>query len=242
MYYLKSRYYDPELRRFISADDQEVLTASPEIPADKNLFAYCDGNPLIRVDRGGTIWETLIDVVSLGASIVEVASNPGDPWAWAGMVGDVVDLVPCLTGVGETVRAIKTVNRVDKGVDNVIDAARTTYKMASKTSPIRQSTGSYEIMYKSGKNYVGKGGFKRAIKSAGRYANGHKLNNRNGDVVTSIRWKTAPNSRQAFIDEYYMQKNRGVLKDPNKVKPETYNLIWSPGRRYSGEYIPKRRR
>lgn len=37
------------------------------------------------------------------------------------------------------------------------------------------------------------------------------------------------------------RKTEGVLKGSIKVKPKTNNLIWSPGRRYSVEYIPKRR-
>lgn len=153
-------------------------------------------------------------------SIVEVASNPGDPWAWAGLVGDVIDVaVPCVGGIGEV---IKTCKETDNVID-VIDAAKSTYKAAKTTSPIKKATGSYEIIYKSGKNYVGKGGFNRAITSAKRYTK--------NDVVESIRWKSAPNTRKAFIDEYQMQKWRGVLSG-NKYN-QTYNKIWSPGRRYS---------
>lgn len=41
-------------------------------------------------------------------------------------------------------------------------------------------------MYKSGKNYVGKGTFNRAIQSAQRYTKPHKLNDNMGDEVLSI--------------------------------------------------------
>ena len=43
MYYLKSRYYDPELRRFISADVIAVTNTSLETLHNQNLYAYCDG-------------------------------------------------------------------------------------------------------------------------------------------------------------------------------------------------------
>ena len=39
MYYLKSRYYQPEICRFISADTIEVLDCQGDLN-DKNLYAY----------------------------------------------------------------------------------------------------------------------------------------------------------------------------------------------------------
>ena len=56
MYYLQSRYYDPVIGRFISSDDPTLVTASPTALTDKNLFAYCDNNPVMRVDYNGDYW------------------------------------------------------------------------------------------------------------------------------------------------------------------------------------------
>ena len=67
-YYLKSRYYDPEVCRFISPDDPGILTVSPLAIHDKNLFAYCDNNPTTRMDDGGEFWHILA-----GAAIGAVA-------------------------------------------------------------------------------------------------------------------------------------------------------------------------
>ncbi len=53
-YYLKSRYYDPAVGRFISPDDSAVITATPDALTDKNLYAYCDSNPVMRADNGGS--------------------------------------------------------------------------------------------------------------------------------------------------------------------------------------------
>ena len=93
------------------------------------LFSYCDNNPVVRVDHGGQFWETVFDVISLGASIIEVCVNPTDTWAWTGLAGDAVDLIPFVTGVGEVTRAVKTVDKVAdtvqiaKEVDFTDDAA-----------------------------------------------------------------------------------------------------------------------
>ena len=129
LYYVSSRYYDPETCRFINADTTDLITATPMALTDKNLFAYCDNNPVVRKDSGGAFWETAFDVISLCASIVEVCVNPADPWAWADLVGDAVDLIPFVTGVGEVTRAVKTIDKVTdtvqiaKAVDFTDDAA-----------------------------------------------------------------------------------------------------------------------
>lgn len=91
---------------------------------DKNLFAYCDNNPVTRTDDDGEFWETAFDVVSLTLSIVDVAKNPSDPWAWAGLVGDAVDLVPFVTGAGEIVKSIKVAKKAAEALDNVHDTAK----------------------------------------------------------------------------------------------------------------------
>lgn len=52
LYYLISRYYDPETGRFISADGIEYL--DPETLGGLNLYAYCCNNPVMAVDPEGT--------------------------------------------------------------------------------------------------------------------------------------------------------------------------------------------
>jgi len=56
LYYLNSRYYDSNIGRFISSDIHDVITATPMALTDKNLYAYCDNNPVMRVDNGGEFW------------------------------------------------------------------------------------------------------------------------------------------------------------------------------------------
>ena len=55
-YFLKSRYYNPELCRFISADGY-VQTGQGML--DKNMFAYCGNNPVNRVDYTGSSWKSI---------------------------------------------------------------------------------------------------------------------------------------------------------------------------------------
>ena len=68
LYYLSSRYYNPTWGRFINADTADVLGASPgKANWDKNLFAYCDNDPVNRQDNGGDLWqEVLVDALISG--------------------------------------------------------------------------------------------------------------------------------------------------------------------------------
>jgi len=63
LYYLQSRYYNPQWGRFLNADTTDVLTASPAELTDKNLYAYCDNNPVVRVDVDGMYWFIIASVV-----------------------------------------------------------------------------------------------------------------------------------------------------------------------------------
>ena len=79
LYYLQSRYYNPGWGRFINADDTTLLLSSPgKAHWDKNVFAYCDNNPLNRVDEDGECWNIIIGgivggIVSGASSIVNDA-------------------------------------------------------------------------------------------------------------------------------------------------------------------------
>jgi len=220
LYYVGSRYYDPEVGRFISCDNINFVGANGDL-SSFNLYSYCGNNPISRKDSNGYAWETVFDAISLGSSIIEVIANPANPWSWIGLVGDVIDVaVPFVGGIGESIDALKVVMETVENADDVIDAAKSAKKMVS------QSTGSYENIYKSGSTYVGKGSFSRAIKSAQRNAE------RYSDEVASITWKKAPNTRAAFIDEYESMCRHGGPNNKTIKNESSYNIIWSPGRKY----------
>ena len=77
MYYLQSRYYDAKICRFISPDYADVITATPMALTDKNLYAYCDNNPVMRIDNGGAFWHIAVGAVAgaLISVVVKVVSN-----------------------------------------------------------------------------------------------------------------------------------------------------------------------
>lgn len=52
LYYLQSRYYDPEMGRFINAD---VFASTGQGLLGNNMFAYCGNNPVCFSDPSGHI-------------------------------------------------------------------------------------------------------------------------------------------------------------------------------------------
>ncbi len=81
LYYLQTRYYDPEVGRFISQDSVEY--ADPEKINGINLYAYCGNNPVMNVDPTGTTewWEWLLlgiaTALVIGAGIVAAVATGG---------------------------------------------------------------------------------------------------------------------------------------------------------------------
>jgi len=120
-YYLQSRYYDPVVGRFLNAD---AFVSTGQGILGNNMFAYCGNNPVARIDTNGLFWDIGLDLVSLGHSIYEVWEDPTDPWAWFGFAGDVVDLLPIVTGVGESVKIARTANKVVDAVDTAHDTSK----------------------------------------------------------------------------------------------------------------------
>ena len=91
LYYLNSRYYDPEVGRFISLDAVDYL--APDSIHGLNLFAYCFNNPIMYADPSGhfPILALVLGITALaglGLTIGGVASDNNTLTAIGlGMVG-----------------------------------------------------------------------------------------------------------------------------------------------------------
>ena len=92
-------------------------------------------------------------------------------------------------------------------------------------------SGSYTIHYAGGHFFDGKGSVKRAVTSAkkSRSYKDKKTGMDQKDTVVGIERSSAPNHKQAFIDEYDRMNHHGY--GDSKKKNNMYNKIWSPGRK-----------
>ncbi len=68
LYYLQSRYYDPDTGRFINADDTNYLNVTGTV-LGCNLFAYCENDAVNCVDESGS------SPVSVAAKVLGFAND-----------------------------------------------------------------------------------------------------------------------------------------------------------------------
>lgn len=66
-YYLQSRYYDPDICRFINADLPEVSTITKSEYSGLNSFSYCNNNPLNITDKNGQL--SIAVKLTIGAAL-----------------------------------------------------------------------------------------------------------------------------------------------------------------------------
>ena len=77
LYYLQSRYYNPEVGRFINADEAEVIIDDRNI-ISTNLLVYCRNNPVNERDHNGNLLLDLIGKFALYAVFGIIAQFASD--------------------------------------------------------------------------------------------------------------------------------------------------------------------
>ena len=61
LYYLRSRYYNPIIRKYLNAD----ILLGKQLPLQHNTYSYCVNSPITKVDEDGcastsSLWTTLL--------------------------------------------------------------------------------------------------------------------------------------------------------------------------------------
>ena len=133
LYYLQTRYYDPETARFINAD---IYVSTGQGVLGNNMYLYCGNNPVVRADDEGDFWNIVVGAVvgaALGA-LVQIGSNllAGEHWldgvgtaaltgaASGALAASGVGLVASVAGNAAISMAGNATNQVikNKGFDN----------------------------------------------------------------------------------------------------------------------------
>lgn len=85
-YYLQSRYYDPSIGRFISADQPELIPSLAMNIGQLNLYAYCNNDPISYTDESGegiiAIIAVLVVCAVIGGTIGGVVSYNNGNTGW----------------------------------------------------------------------------------------------------------------------------------------------------------------
>ncbi len=152
MYYLRSRYYSPELQRFISAD-RYILGGL----CSANLYAYCKNTPVMNVDPDGNIGIIGTALASVTASAIvysrQIVSDAADAflksrgWTLTNML-----FQQSLWGGGQDVTdASYGVSTVKKLIANDSQTFGMIKSYAEQTKP--GTTANYVVMDRDKKGY-----------------------------------------------------------------------------------------
>ena len=131
LYYLQSRYYDPEVGRFLNAD---IYVSTGQGVLGHNMYAYCGNNPVVRADDEGDFWNLVIGAAvgavigGITTAITTYNSETGVDWgkvAASAAAGAVSGLISA-TGAGMIIQAgaCATIAAAETATHRAIDNRR----------------------------------------------------------------------------------------------------------------------
>lgn len=121
-YYLQSRYYDPEIGRFINADG---YASTGQGVIGHNMFAYCNNNPVNYIDVSGGI--PFLATMAIGAAV-----NVGTSYVAAKVMGQSYSYEDAtVAAVCGAASAFGSVGKIAAGIVTGIYTAGTAYEKGS---------------------------------------------------------------------------------------------------------------
>ena len=147
LYCLGSRYYDPEVGRFVNADDFETLTYQMDSVQGKNLYQYCFNNPVNMEDEDGgwPKWVTGINWLATGVTAVCI----GISVLTCGVASPVMMAVATTTVVAGTATAVNGAAEIQESVtsknfvkDKIFKGNEKAYNVYANTTAIVAELGS----------------------------------------------------------------------------------------------------
>ena len=142
MYYCQSRYYVPELYRWLNIDNANFLE---EDDINKlNLFVYCANNPVVNLDKEGFSWTSFWNNVGDGikrtfGSFAEVTQS---------VVRDVQDFFFC--GYETGVKIVKEIGNSEKPISFFATNASDWWKIWEYQIGVKINIGDFSSSYSIG--------------------------------------------------------------------------------------------
>ena len=203
LYYLQSRYYDPEIGRFISADD--LLATSCGV-LEHNMYVYCNNNPINQMDSSGDISIAIVGlVIGIAALVISSFNNSSN----TGVVSSLVE------GVGSVASSVTS------GVKNAVSTVK------AKTRKKRDKNKRENMIYTLSKNgkviYVGRTNDDK--KTQRRHENNTYRADLHFDVIReNLNWWEARGLEQYYIMYYNtLNKANPANNQINGVRKSLWN-------------------
>ena len=173
-YYLQSRYYDPEIGRFISADN---YPSTGQGLTGNNMFAYCGNNPVARADEGGEFWNIVIGAavgglvsgaISLVTQVIENEGFENINWARVGVATAAGAVSGAFAATGIPVGGQTLINAAIGTISSVADTYVSKGESATTADYFTSAATGFALGAIGG--YLGRdgSGTKHLSKSAGR--------------------------------------------------------------------------
>ena len=229
-YFLNSRYYDPEVKRFINADSTFVagnaLTAS-------NMYAYCNGNPVMGSDPSGMAYEATMTWASTmwWLTLVDGPIPVGDIIYGLGVAG--IAIFDTISMVGTNDAVISMIALGPDVITNAVDNLSNWYqKTISSSAP-----GPGDPNWKGGFKSFSK--LKKYLGSPGKGNQWHHIVEQNQIKKSGFSTYNVNNINNVMplskdvhkaVSAYYSSKPRGAVFGDLTVRD------WLAGQSFEAQY------
>ena len=247
-YFLKTRYYDPEIGRFMTIDDLSYL--DPDSINGMNLYAYCLNNPVMMIDETGHMpeWLSNLLIVCIGVLVIAglAVATVATGGAAAGVAGAIVAgaLKGALIGAGIGTFAGAAIGYAVDGFDGMWRGMAVGFTGGAVVGAIIggvsgfSSTKIHSVYVSKSNgvvNYVGR------TNNITRRTAEHALGKRGivpNEVANKLTLKQSRGLEQALINKYGLMKNGGTLI--NKINSISINNpIYKKAVAWGEKYIRK---
>jgi RHS repeat-associated protein len=168
LYYLQSRYYDPTIGRFISADGLIGEIGSLQT---HNMYAYCVNNPVMMVDPNGNfawlIFAAIILFTPVGGTALQIAAST---LSYVGMaVASIWD-----TEIREDMNAIGW-NPINSSEQKVVNSSKISWYKGMPVFRSNGKSGSFGVILLSRTSFTGTSGHYWSPQDILRHEFGHGI-------------------------------------------------------------------